>query len=94
MSLFILAFFKISNWVLDDISHGLSVHLIVFRLAQNHAPQRSVDRKQIERPIYSQQHRFIWEQERISIQDMPSNGKAHASPEKQSKISWTWEELL
>lgn len=70
MSLFILAFYLISSWVLNDISHGLSIHLIAFCLAENPTPQGSVDLKHVENQIYLQQNKFIQEQERIAIQDM------------------------
>lgn len=97
MSLFILAFYLISSWVLNDISHGLSIHLIAFCLAENPTPQGSVDLKHIEKARYISSKISLFRNKKelqfrtcslmaIHMQVQRNKGK--------NTLLWTWEELL
>lgn len=44
-----------------------------------------INLKEKDSQIFLQQNRFIWQQQRIVIQDMWSNGELHQSPEKQMR---------
>lgn len=54
-----------------------------------------VDLKQIHSQMFLQQNGFIWELQRIAIQNMQSNGKPLRVQIKEGiALLWSWEGLL